>query len=73
MLSIWRKNRTLLSSLCLILLISGCGLKGPLYQTQKEASQTAAKDTVKELSKDLNNANKDTDKSTVSTTSQETK
>jgi predicted small lipoprotein YifL len=31
-----RKKRILLTSLCSILLISGCGLKGPLYQTPKD-------------------------------------
>ncbi len=42
MLSIWRKNRTLLTSALLILFISGCGLKGPLYQTPEKTPQQQA-------------------------------
>ncbi|MBL4910324.1 MAG: lipoprotein [Alteromonadaceae bacterium] len=69
MLLIWRKNRTLLTSACLILLISGCGLKGPLYQTPKAAPQTLIKDTQKAV----NNTSQTVPKDTVTVTKQATK
>jgi len=42
-----RKKRILLISLCSILLISGCGLKGPLYQTPKDSPKQAQFTTTK--------------------------
>jgi len=69
MLSILRKKRTLLTSACLILLISGCGLKGPLYQTPKAAPQTLIKDTQKAV----NNTNQTSLKDTVTVISKATK
>lgn len=36
MLLRFKQSRTFLSAFALIWLISGCGLKGPLYQSQKK-------------------------------------
>ena len=73
MLPIWRKSRTLLTSVCLILFISGCGLKGPLYQTPAEAPTTISTDKQKIAGKDTNNVNQNINKATVPATNQEIK
>jgi predicted small lipoprotein YifL len=53
MLKRLRKKRNLLVNLLLILIISGCGLKGPLYQSSSAQQEQASKSQQKPATKPI--------------------